>query len=354
MQAAVYYGANDIRLGDVPEPQNLEPGEVRIRHAYVGICGTDLHEFAVGPIVIGREPHPLTGAHLPQILGHEFSAVVTEIGPGVKTLAEGDRVTVVPSYTCGRCFSCRSGEGQVCRYFAAYGLNSRWGALAEYGVVHEDMCTPLPESVSLIQGALMEPAKVASYAVDRGRILPGGTLLIMGGGPIGALAALYAHASGVGSILVVEPTAARRQAIDAFGVAEVLDPASQAVGDIVADLTGGEGVDAAIDAAGVELALQTCITTIRPRGVVVQAALHTRPVTFDAMALSLKDASIEFTWCWKTYDWHRTVNLVASGRYPVESIVSRVAGLHQVPSAFAALLEPGNADLKLLIDVSPS
>ena len=354
MRAAVYYGAHDIRVEDVQGPTGLRPGEVRIEPAFVGICGTDLHEYAEGPIVIHRdEPHPLTGTTLPQILGHELSAVIRELGPGVTDLMVGDRVAVNPVLSCGTCVYCRSGEAQVCPFFAGYGLNATWGGLADEGVVQASMCTVLPESVSLKQGAVVEPAKVAGYAVDRARVRAGGSVLIMGGGPIGVLAALYAHAMGVATIIVAEPNPARRARVDALGIATVVDPVADDLAGIVLAHTHGLGVDAAIEAAGKEPALIACIDAVRPRGVVVQAALHTKPVSFDPMPLSLKDATMEFTWCFKVHDWQRTVDLIATGTFPVEKSVTSTIRLEDVATkGFDALLDPRGDDVKILIDLS--
>src|SRR5947209_13143195 len=115
MRAVVYHGARDVRVEEIPEPDGaLRPEEVLLAPRWCGICGTDLHEYAAGPIVIPTDPHPLTGARLPQVLGHEFSADVVAVGAGVAAARVGDRVSVMPLVTCGACAYCRRGLDHLC------------------------------------------------------------------------------------------------------------------------------------------------------------------------------------------------------------------------------------------------
>ena len=135
MRAATFHARRDIRIEDVPHPGALKVGLVRVRPIYCGICGTDLHEYTDGPIVTPARPHPLTGAELPQILGHEFSAVVAATGPGVSHVGEGDLCTVMPLISCGHCHECVRGLGHLCRTMACTGLSSAWGGLADLAIV---------------------------------------------------------------------------------------------------------------------------------------------------------------------------------------------------------------------------
>src|SRR3954449_3857264 len=196
MKAAVFHGEHDVRVEEVADPAGPGAGEVLIRPLWCGICGTDLHEFAMGPIVIPASPHRLNGSRLPQVLGHEFSAEVLEVGPGVGTVASGQRVSVMPLLFCGRCYYCRRGLNHLCRSMACIGLSYDWGGIAERAVVPATHVTPLPDGVSDLQGALVEPAAVAAYGVDVAGVRPGDTVLVTGAGPIGALASLYAAQAG--------------------------------------------------------------------------------------------------------------------------------------------------------------
>ena len=123
MRAVRFHAARDIRVEDVPEPGEPQSHEVLIRPRTCGICGTDLHEFVAGPIVTPTEPHPLTGAQNPQILGHEFSADVVATGQAVTSVRPGDRVAVMPLAYCGQCFYCVRGLNHLCERMGCVGLS---------------------------------------------------------------------------------------------------------------------------------------------------------------------------------------------------------------------------------------
>lgn len=351
MRAAVFHDRHDVRVEDVAPPK-AGPNEVLLRPFFCGICGTDLHEFAFGPIVIPTEPHGLTGAKAPQIFGHEFSARVVEIGSGVESVAVGDRVSVMPLISCSKCYYCRRGLNHLCVVMACTGLSWGGGGISELVAVQERQVSVLPESVSDVQGALIEPAAVAAYGVDCTGLRAGDTILITGAGPIGALSALYAHASGASTIIVSEPNAKRRALIEAFGIAEVLDPTQQDTPAAVRALTGGIGVDAAAECSGHQLGLTAALESVRSGGTVAQVGLHVKPAIIDPMAMANKDLTLVGTWCYPVYDWPRIIALVASGRYPVEKVVSEIIDVENiVVDGFERLLDPNGDAQKLLVRV---
>src|SRR5262249_4663620 len=149
----------------------------------------------------------------------------------------------------------------------------------------------LPDGVTSLQGALVEPAAVAAYGVDAARVKPGDSVLITGAGPIGALAALYAAAQGA-RVFVSEPNPARQALIRSLAVAEVLGPSATDVAAHLKDMLDGVGVDAAIECSGNERALQTALAAVRSAGRVAQTGLHTRPASIDAMALAQHDVAL--------------------------------------------------------------
>jgi len=350
MRAAVYHSKHDIRVEEVAEPGPVGPGQVRLRPFLCGICGTDLHEYAAGPIVIPTQPHPLSGAAAPQILGHEFSGVVLEVGDGVTAVAVGDRVAVMPLVYCGQCYYCRRGLNHLCTTMACTGLSWAGGGISEQVVVPAYQVSRLPDEVSDVQGALVEPAAVAAYGVDRTGLAPCDTILITGAGPIGALAALYAHAAGAARIVVSEPNPKRRALVEAFGVATVLDPLTDRVPDAVRDLTDGVGVDVAAECSGSQGGLSTALESLRAHGTATQVGLHVKPATIDPMALSNKDLSLIGTWCYPVYDFPRITALIATGRYPVQQVLTEVIGVDDIVGrGFERLLDPDGDAQKILV-----
>jgi (R,R)-butanediol dehydrogenase/meso-butanediol dehydrogenase/diacetyl reductase len=349
MKAAVFHDARDIRVEDVVEPDGVGPGEVRLRPIWCGICGTDLHEYAQGPIVIPTHAHPLTGAQAPQILGHEFSADVLEVGKDVTKVRPGQRVSVMPLIFCGECYQCRRGRGHLCRTMGCVGLSYRWGGISEQCVVPVSQVTALADGMTDLQGALVEPTAVAAYGVDRAGVGPGDHVLVTGAGPIGVLASLYASALGA-NVYISEVNPKRLELARSLDVGEVFD-ASRA--DVVEELrarTEGVGADQVIECSGNERALQTALSAVRAAGHISQTGLHTRPAAIDPMILSERDITLGGTWCFPTTDWPRIIDLIGRGRLPVEKAVSSQIDIDDVVSdGFEALLDPAGDQVKVLV-----
>jgi len=340
MRALRLHGAGDLRVDTVADPGPIGPGEVRLRNLLAGICGSDLHEY-VHPMLTTVEPHPLTGAALPQILGHEYSAEVLEVGDRVIAARTGDRVAVMPLFFCGECGPCRAGLPQCCGRLGAVGMNWPWGGIAETSVVQEHQVAVLPDAVSDAAGALVEPAAVAVHAVSRAPVRPGDSVLVAGGGPIGQLMCLAALAAGADSVHISEPADGRRRRAEALGA-----HAWQA--DAFPD-----GVDIAIECAGNQPALRDCLAAVRRGGTVVQTALHTKPVELDPRQLTLNDITLRGVNCFPVDSWPRVIELVASGALPVERVVTGVVALGEaVEEGFDALLDPAGDQVKILVDPS--
>jgi (R,R)-butanediol dehydrogenase/meso-butanediol dehydrogenase/diacetyl reductase len=349
MKAAVFYADHDIRVEEVPDPTDVGPKDVLLRPYWCGICGTDLHEYAMGPIVIPAHPHPLNGSTAPQILGHEFSAEVVEVGSEVTNVRVGQRVSVMPLLYCGECYYCRRGLNHLCVKMACVGLSFGSGGIAELAVVPAKHVSVLPDSVSDLQGALVEPAAVAAYGVDTAGVRPGDTVLITGAGPIGALATLYAASLGA-RVFVSEVNKTRAALIDSLGVATVLDPTSIDVAAFIKENTEGVGADAVIECSGNERALQTALASVRSAGHISQTGLHTKAASIDPMVLSEHDITLTGTWCYPVTDFPRIIDLIARGRFPVEKVVTAQVAMEDiVEKGFETLLSPTGDQVKILI-----
>ena len=350
MRALRYHAARDLRIEDVPEPGAPGPGDVVVRVVTCGICGTDLHEYAAGPIVTPVEPHPLTGAQNPQILGHEFAGDVVATGAGVTSVAEGDRVAIMPLAYCGTCAYCRRGLQHLCATMGCVGLSHAWGGMGELATVAEYQIVRLPESVDHRQGALIEPTAVAAYGVERAGVAPGDSVLVTGAGPIGALAALCAHAAGAARVYVSEPNTARRARAEALGVATVLDPTSIDVPELLHDETDGLGVDVVIECSGHPNGFTAGVNSLRRRGTLAQTGLFVGEATFEPMLWSLNDLTIVGTWCYWVYDFDRIAAQIGSGSLPVERVVTSSVALDDAPAAFARLASGAADEIKVLVD----
>jgi (R,R)-butanediol dehydrogenase/meso-butanediol dehydrogenase/diacetyl reductase len=353
MRAVRYHAARDVRVDQVSEPDGLGAHELLVRPRYCGICGTDLHEYVAGPIVTPVEPHPLTGAQNPQILGHEFAADVLEVGTSVTAARPGDRVAIMPLIFCGQCYFCLRGLNHLCTRMACVGLSWAWGGLGELAVVAEYQVAVLPDALSYEQGALIEPAAVAEYGVQRGGVRPGDSVLVAGAGPIGALAVLAAQAAGAGAVYLSEPNAVRAAAAEHLGATAIFNPAETSVPDELRERTRGIGVDVAIECAGNARALSDCVMATRRAGTVVQTGLHVGPAEVEPMIWSQNDLTIVGTWCYRVYDWQRIAALIQSGAFPVERVITSKIELEAtVPQGIEALIDPAGSQLKILVGVN--
>ena len=350
MRALRFHAAHDLRVEELAEPSAPVGDEVVVEVAACGICGTDLHEYAAGPIVTPVEPHPLTGAQNPQILGHEFAGEVVATGPAVTRVRGGDRVAIMPLAYCGECAYCRRGLQHLCARMACVGLSHAWGGMAELATVAEYQVVPLPDGVTYQQGALIEPTAVAAYGVERAGVSPGDQVLVTGAGPIGALAALCARSAGASTVYVSEPNAARRARAEALGVATVLDPTEVDVPELLRERTHGLGVDVAIECSGHPAGFATAISSLRRRGTLAQTGLFVGEATVEPMLWALNDLTIVGTWCYWVYDFDRIAAQIAAGDLPVERVVTGRVDLDGAPEAFARLASGTADEIKVLID----
>jgi (R,R)-butanediol dehydrogenase / meso-butanediol dehydrogenase / diacetyl reductase len=356
MKAVRFHGQKDIRVEDVAAPQApLAADDVLILPLVCGICGTDLHEYVHGAIVTPTTPHVYTGATNPQILGHEFSARVLDVGRDIKHVRAGDRISVQPLVSPRDDYFGRRGLFHLSPCMGCVGLSWAWGGLGQQAVVKGYNAVRVSDKVSDVEAALIEPAAVAVYALDRGRVTIGSTVLVSGMGPIGALALLAAKAAGASKIFVSEINPNRlAKARELVPDCIPVNPRDTNLLEFIADQTEeGVGVDTAIECGGAEASLNACVDVVRRQGVVVQAGLHSKPATVDAMKWALKDITIEATWCYPTQSWPRIAAMIESGSFPVEKIVTSQISLDDVvDKGFEALLDPTGNQMKVLVNVN--
>lgn len=343
MRAAVYHGVGDLRLEDVDEPI-VGPGQLKLRVAYNGLCGTDLHELFDEQRAIPSQPHPLTGAVAPLILGHEIGATVIDVGPGVTDVAPGSLVAVEPLRTCGVCRWCRSGDRNLCEVLAFHGLSTGGGGLSEYTVVPRDMVHVVPEGVSALGAAMAEPLAVAWHAVDRSGVHAGETAAVLGGGPIGIGIYLTLRLRGVDAV-VVEPSRYRRDVVESLG-ARVIDPAGGPVADQLGDVTGGTGVQTSFETSATIASIEAALGATIKQGVVMLVASPRQPLP-PILGLALaKELEIRTTYAYHG-DFAAVLAAIAGGGYSIDGWVVTV-GMSQIHQVLADL-RAGRL-LKVLVD----
>jgi L-iditol 2-dehydrogenase len=314
MRAARLYGVGDIRVADEAAPEPAAE-ESLVRVTAVGICGSDLHWWDEGAIGDARLERPL-------VLGHEAAGVI-ESGP-----RRGQRVAIDPAVPCEECRACRDGYRNLCPFVVFAGHGGTDGAMRELMAWPSDRLHRLPDEVSDADGAMLEPLGVAIQSVDLGHLPFHGTAAVVGCGPIGLLLVALLKISGTASVIAFEPLAHRREAAERMGADVVSEPVTE-----LGDLTG-YGVDVAFEAAGNDDAVRLALDAVRPGGRVVLAGIpDSDTVTFRASVARRKGLTIALVRRMNEV-YPRGISLAASGAVDLASVVSSLAGLDEVPTAF--------------------
>lgn len=349
MRAARFHAQKDVRIEDVPEPVT-RPGTAKIKVAWCGICGTDLHEYLEGPIFIPApgHPHPLSGEAAPVTLGHEFSGTVVELGDGVDDLAVGDNVVVEPYFTCGECAPCLAGNYHLCVKMGFIGLAGGGGGLSEAIVVERKWIHKIGD-IPLDEAALIEPLSVGHHAVTRSGAKAGDVALIGGAGPIGLLTAAVLKGLGVTTI-ISELSEARKVKALSSGVADhVLDPSHEDVPTRVLELTGGVGADIGFECAGVDVVLDTLMAALKPTGVLVNVSIWGHPATVDMQKLVLKEIDLRGTIAY-VRDHEAVIKLVQEGKIDLKPFITgRIALDELISKGFDTLIHHNDTAVKILV-----
>jgi (R,R)-butanediol dehydrogenase/meso-butanediol dehydrogenase/diacetyl reductase len=342
VEAIVWHGRGDVRYQEMPDAPPPGPGEVRVRVAFAGICGTDLEEYLNGPIYIPvRTPHPLTGRQAPLILGHEFSGLVESVGAGVENLAAGDAVACDALVYCHRCVECQRGHFNLCEYLAALGQMAD-GGLAELVTGPAYSFIKLPPSVSLDHAALAEPLAVAVRGVNRARVSTGDHVLVMGAGAIGLFVVQVARRRGAASVAVVEPQDYRRQLALDLG-ADIAVPTVDGLGL-------GSRFDCAVECTGKPTAQVEAISRIRPQGRLVLVGIPTEPTVMNTLLLINAEKEIAGSLSHLAQeDFVAGVELLSQGSVVVEPLISRRLLLREGVRALTMLSRREEDVVKILL-----
>jgi 2-desacetyl-2-hydroxyethyl bacteriochlorophyllide A dehydrogenase len=332
MLAARYLGPDRLETLEVPLPSIL-PEEALIRVEACGFCGSDLG------IVAGVHPR----AREPLTLGHEFCGRIEEIRSLKSEFKVGDRVTVFPLISCGRCIACRSGQSHVCRTLKLFGFDID-GAMAEFVRIPVESLLKIPESMPPSVGAVIEPLAVAVHGVSMAPTQGVKTTVVLGAGPIGLLTALVASSRNGSSILIsdVLPTRielARKLGVSAFQAGKELKEA-------VETLTSGEGVDLVYECAGTPSSAAAMTGLLRPRGTVVNLGVFKKPVEVDMQAINFKELTLIGSRVYTRHDFESAIAI--ANNLNVGGVVTHSFSLTKVQAAFDCFRN-GNGVCKVLI-----
>ena len=324
MKAAFYEGNRTIRIGDalVTAPG---PVEVRIDVAYCGICGTDLHVF---------EGHMDQRVELPQVVGHEMSGVIAEVGRKVRGWQVGDRVVVRPLDPCGQCPACDAGHFHICHNLRFLGIDTP-GAMQGSWTVPAHTLHRLPAGIPMDQAALIEPVAVACHDVRLGCVQAGEDVVVIGCGPIGMLVALVAQDAGA-NVLVSEVNPYREALARELGL-EALNPHETDLVAAVEERTDGKGADVVFEVSGSQAGATVMTRLARTRGRIVVVAIFAQPPTIDLFRFFWRELRLRGARVYESEDFDRAIDLASRGALPLERLISARRPLADLQHTFGAL-----------------
>ncbi len=347
MRAAVLYGPGDIRVVERPVPRP-GPGEVLVRVAMCGTCGTDLKIWA------GHFPQiPPYGAFTP---GHEWTGTVTATGVGVDEFAVGDRVCIEAHRGCSRCGNCLRGRYTACLNYGnaakghrASGMTAD-GGFAEYALHHVAALFPLPEPLTFEDGVLITTAGTSLYAIDvAGGYIAGDDVVVIGPGPVGLTAVQACRALGAGRVILVGTRASRLATGARLGADHLIDASTTDPVARVRELTGGQGADLVIEASGNNHTPQQCAEMVTRGGRIAFVGFYSDAVTFDLSAVVRKDVTMFTSRGEGGHNVRRAAALAARGVLRAGDLVTHRFPLEEIDRAFRALRDRDGDPLKIVI-----
>ena len=330
MKSIIYKGMHEVSAEEKGLPA-VGAGEVLIRVAYAGICGSDMFIY--------QGTHPRAKA--PLVMGHEFSGVIEA---GHPTLAKGTPVTVYPLLSCGHCEPCKNGTPHVCNTLKLIGIDCD-GGMAEYVKVPADKVVEIPAGLNLKLGAFIEPVAVGVHAVRRSGYKPGDTAVVYGAGPIGLCVAACLSYFGASRVLVIEANPYRLEIARKLG----FTPIDAAHDDILAQVkahTGGLCADYAFDCAAHPSVQNTLMDVIKVRGTAVVVGSYKKPPEVDLLKVEFKELTLIGIRVYERRDFDIAARILASGTIDFEQILT-VSAPEQAPQVFQDLLKGTNA-IKML------
>ena len=339
MKAFQVKAPHDYQVVDIDTP-TANAGEVLVRVAFAGICGSDMH------IIHGDNAF----VRFPRITGHEFAGVVESLGDNVEGVAIGDRVCVDPVISCGECYPCRIGRPNVCSSLEVIGVH-RDGGFEELVAVPAANVHRLPDHIGLDAAALVEPYTIAANVLDRMQPHPGDRLMILGAGVIGMTILQMALAKGIKDVIVTDVINERLAAAKELGATHVFNSREHDVEKEVLALTQGEGVPLIADAACVPALLPQMLRLASAAGRIGLLGFSVQPSDLVQLEVIKKELTLVGSRL-NNRKFPEVLGLMASGQLDPLALVSHRLPLSDMPSAIDMLDHRPEEVRKVLIKIS--
>jgi len=342
MKALVYTKPYCFEYSDFPDPAAGDD-DVLVRVKACGICGSDVHGFT------GK-----TGRRIPPlIMGHEAAGIVEDMGRNVGGFEKGDRVCFDSTVYCNKCEACRKGFYNRCDKRQVLGVSipafKRHGAFAEYVAVPSWIVSKIPDRMSFVHAALLEPASIGTHAASRAPVSAGDTVLVIGAGTIGLFILQGARLQGAAKVIAVDIDEFRLGVARKLGADTLINPRKSDLKKAVLELTKGKGADVAWEAVGYAKTFANAVSVTKLGGCVVAVGNLEKKAEFDLQELVARELTFTGSYA-SSGEFRQCIDLVASGRINVEPLISDVLPLEEGPHAFERLLKAEENLLKIVLE----
>jgi len=315
------------------------PGEVLLRIRRIGVCGSDVH--------VHHGTHPFTG--YPVIQGHEFSALVEQVGDGVDGLAVGSKVTAMPQEVCGTCPPCRRGDQHICDALKVRGFQAP-GVAQDLFVTEANSVVALPDDFTFEQGAFIEPIAVAVHATSRAPHLRDRNVAVLGAGPIGNLVAQMCRCRGA-RVLITDISDFRLEVARECGIDATSNAAAESLAEAGRAAFGDAGFGLAFDCAGVEATITAAVEAINKGGTIVVVAVFEDKPPVDLAVLGDRELTMTGTLMYQRPDYEEAIRRVAAGEIVTKPLESRHFPFERYADAYDFIEHEGERCLKVFIDL---
>jgi L-iditol 2-dehydrogenase len=341
VKALLLTAPSRLELVDAPDPRPAGD-EVLVRIRACGICGSDIHGWDGST---GRRRPPL-------IMGHEAAGEVAAVGPDVTAWKKGDRVTFDSTIYCGACGPCRTGRVNLCENRRVVGVAPleyrQDGAFAEYVALPARILYRLPDTLGFPQAAMVEPVSIAIHAVQRVKVTPADTAVVVGSGMIGLFVIQALRWAGAGRIIAIDLEAKRLALARELGATDTIQSGQGDVAAEVARLTGGNGADVAFEVVGISPTLQLAIACLRKGGSAVLVGNLAPKTDFPLQAVVTREISL-FGSCSSAGEYPLCLDLISRGVIRVDPMICATAPLADGIAWFERLSAPGGSQYMKVI-----
>ena len=315
-------------------------GEVVVKIMRIGVCGSDIH--------VWHGKHPFTSYPVTQ--GHEVSGEITALGEGVTGLSVGQKVTIQPQVVCGKCYPCRHGKYNLCEELKVMGFQTT-GVASEYFAVDAAKVTPLPESMSFDEGAMIEPLAVAVHAVRKFGDMQGMRVAVLGAGPIGILVAQAAKGMGAECVLITDVSDVRLEKAKECGVDFCVNTKSVNFGATLVEAFGPEKADVIYDCAGNDVTMGQAIQYARKGSTIILVAVFAGLAKVDLAVLNDHELDLNTTMMYRNEDYLEAIELVRAEKVHLKPLISKHFAFCDYAEAYRYIDANRETTMKVLIDV---